>query len=90
MLGRIDVEFISCQLVDFFAFDFHFAFQARRHFRQSRTVNFDACVLHDREHGDERQINFVIELEQAGLFHFAAQSGCQAAGDVGRLGESST
>ncbi len=87
LLRRIDVELSSAVLVDLVRFGVDLALQARRHFSQSCTIDLDSGLFHARQHRNQRQIDFVVELEQAGVFDFATQCGGQAAGDVGRFGQ---
>ena len=64
-----------------------FAFEFGRHLRERGGVDFYSGLLHAGENGDERQIDFFVELGQSCLFDFFAQSGRQPAGDVGGFGE---
>ena len=78
LLGRADVEFHPGGFVNlFFALRGDLALQFRRHLRQRGGVDFDSGLLHARQHGNERQIDFFVELGQALALDFVAQCGGQ-------------
>ena len=74
-------------LVDFFRFDCDLAFEFGRHFRERGGVDFYSGLLHAGEHGNQREIDFFVELGESCLLHFFAQSGGQPAGYVGGFGK---
>src|SRR5580704_11187102 len=87
LLGRTDVEFASGDIANLFGFDGDLALEFGGHFRKRGGIDFYSGVLHAGEDGDERQIDFFVELDKACLFDLCAQRGGKAAGDVGGFGQ---
>ena len=83
LLGRVDVEFLSGKLVDLPRHRLAIAIQPLGHGGQHVAINLHAGIFHARQHGHQRKINFVVQLQQPGLLNFFAQCRGQAAGDVG-------
>ena len=74
LLRRVDVELHARQLVDLPRQRLRVALQPLRHLRQHVAVELHAGFFHGVQHRDQRQIDLVVHLLQAGLFHLAVRS----------------
>ncbi len=57
-------------------------FQINGERAQHLAINLDSGLFHPDEHRHQRQINLLIERHLAGGFHFFAQDGSHASGQV--------
>jgi hypothetical protein len=65
---------LTSDTVDFFGFGVGFALQLCGHLRQGFGVDLYSAMLHAGEHGNERQIDFLVELRESFAFKFFAES----------------